>query len=89
MKFYIDQLSFFLNRVKYYCSTCYPLIDDVTESQLKRIRKCLHGEYTFLPMLLVLYSTIHVVEQTDWKQDEVTLVPRQSDNTLKNEYAIV
>ncbi len=40
-------------------------------------------------MLLVLYLTIYVVEETDWKQGEATLVPRQSYNTLKNEHAIV
>jgi hypothetical protein len=39
--------------------------------------------------LVVLYSTIYVVEQTDWNQDEATLVPRQSYNSLKNEHAIV
>ncbi|CAF1357543.1 unnamed protein product [Rotaria sordida] len=30
------------NRVKYYCSTCYPVLDKLTESQLKHMRKCAH-----------------------------------------------
>ncbi|CAF3689883.1 unnamed protein product [Adineta steineri] len=32
------------NRVKYYCSICYPVLDNLTESQLKQMRKCSHEE---------------------------------------------
>ncbi|CAF0949052.1 unnamed protein product [Adineta ricciae] len=30
------------NRVKYYCSICYPKLDDLTDDQLQRMRKCVH-----------------------------------------------
>ncbi|CAF4310849.1 unnamed protein product [Rotaria sp. Silwood2] len=30
------------NRVRYYCSTCYPVLDKLTESQLKCMQKCAH-----------------------------------------------
>lgn len=30
-------------RVKFYCSTCHPVLDQVTQSQLKCMGKCLHS----------------------------------------------
>ena len=30
-------------RVKFYCSTCYPVLDQVTKSQMKRMGKCSHS----------------------------------------------
>ena len=33
-----------LNRVKYYCSICYPVLDNLTENELKNMRRCSHGE---------------------------------------------
>lgn len=32
------------DRVKHYCSICYPVLDKLTESQLKNMRKCSHSE---------------------------------------------
>ncbi|CAF2220758.1 unnamed protein product [Rotaria magnacalcarata] len=34
------------NRVKYYCSICYPIIDNLTELQLARMRVCFHARST-------------------------------------------
>ncbi|CAF3324375.1 unnamed protein product [Rotaria socialis] len=34
------------NRVKYYCSICYPIIDNLTELQLARMRMCFHAQST-------------------------------------------
>ena len=33
-----------LNRVKYYCAICHPNVDQLTQTQLKRMRKCRHGK---------------------------------------------
>jgi hypothetical protein len=73
-------------RVKYYCSTCCPRPDDLTESQLNHMQYCLHGEYTLLSFL---YSIIYLVEQTDSKIDEKTSVSRQSFASFKSEHAVV
>lgn len=34
----------YLFRVKYYCSICYPNIDRLTDSQLKRMKRCRHSK---------------------------------------------
>ncbi len=58
-KIFIFIPSSFFNRVKYYCSICYPLLDNLTESQLKHMRKCSHSE---------IFNNICIVEQTNQKQ---------------------
>lgn len=30
-------------RVKHFCAICYPNVDQLTQTQLKRMRKCRHG----------------------------------------------
>ncbi|CAF1071465.1 unnamed protein product [Rotaria sp. Silwood1] len=40
------------SRVKYYCSTCYPVLDKLTESQLKHMRRCAHRKSTSVTLLI-------------------------------------
>lgn len=37
----------FIYRVKNYCSICYPNVDNLTQTQLKRMKKCRHGKRKF------------------------------------------
>jgi hypothetical protein len=34
-------------RVKHYCATCHPNVDQLTQTQLKRMKKCRHGKKNF------------------------------------------
>jgi len=36
--------SFFIDRVKHYCAICYPNVDQLTQTQLKRMKKCRHSK---------------------------------------------
>jgi hypothetical protein len=55
-----DLLEIFVDRVKHYCAICHPNVDQLTTVQLKRMKKCRHGNqilYTnFLIKILLFFS---------------------------------
>ena len=38
-----DSFLFLIDRVKHYCSICHPNVDQLTEGQLHRMKRCRHS----------------------------------------------
>ncbi|CAM2707141.1 unnamed protein product [Rotaria socialis] len=50
-------------RVKYYCSVCYPDVDRLTETQLKRMKKCRHFSQEISLNNIVVESQVSVEKE--------------------------
>lgn len=65
--------------VKRYCSICYPDLDDLTEHQLKHMKKCSHGSCCIALRARFSLAMLDLVEQS--KGSLIDQMPQTRDHT--------
>ena len=68
-----------VGRVKHYCATCYPNVDQLTPSQLKRMKKCRHsGECSVGEARVTVLCIVAAVNEEVQASETVTSNPASS-----------